>query len=250
MSAPQPVISTPLQHIRIVMVNTFHPGNIGAVARAMKTMGLSDLVLVDPLKFPHEEATSRAVGAADLLENARVVATVAEALEGCQLVAATSARKRGFDWPMKSARDGMEQAYQEAAAGTKVAILFGPERSGLTSEDLRMANMHVYIPANPEFGVLNVASAAQLLCYELWVYHSEGAMPEVKDVAEYPSHEDLQHFYQHLEETLEDTGFITEKRRGDTMIKLHRLFNRARPELLELKMLRGVLSSVQKRIKD
>lgn len=236
----------PLQHIRIVMVNTFHPGNIGAVARAMKNMGLSDLVLVEPLEFPHEEATSRAAGAVDVLENATVVSTVEEALEGCSLVAATSARRRGFDWPMKSARAAMEQAYEEAQDGAKVAIMFGPERSGLPSETLRLANMHVYIPANPEYDVLNVASAAQTLCYELWVKHSDDAVLESCTDTEYPPHEAMEHFYKHLEEVLNDTGFINPNHSGDIMVKLRRLFNKARPEVGELKILRGILSSVQK----
>jgi tRNA (cytidine32/uridine32-2'-O)-methyltransferase len=238
--------NSPLQHIRIVMVNTFHPGNIGAVARAMKNMGVYELVLVDPLEFPHDEATSRAAGAVDILENARVVATVEEALEGCSLVVATSARRRGFAWPMQSARAAMQQAYSEASSGAKIAIMFGPERSGLPSETLRLANMHVYIPANPEYDVLNVASAAQTLCYELWVTHSEGALPEQADKAEYPSHDAVEHFYGHLEEVLNHTGFINPKHAGDIMVKLRRLFTKARPEVGELKILRGVLASIQK----
>ena len=249
MSDPKSVLSaqnSPLQHIRIVMVNTFHPGNIGAVARAMKNMGVHELVLVEPLEFPHAEATSRAAAAVDILEHARVVSTVEEALEGCSLVAATSARRRGFAWPMQSARVAMQQAYSEASNGAKVAIMFGPERSGLPSETLRLANMHVYIPANPEYDVLNVASAAQTLCYELWVTHSEGALPAQVDKAEYPSHEAVEHFYGHLEEVLNHTGFINPKHAGDIMVKLRRLFTKARLEVGELKILRGVLASIQK----
>ncbi len=228
------------------MVNTYHPGNIGAVARAMKNMGLSELILVQPRVFPDPEASSRAAGAVDVLQQAQVVATVAEALQGCRLVIASSARRRGFAWPMQSARQAMQQAYNAARGGSPVAILFGPERSGLPSETLRLANTHVYIPANPEYSVLNVASAAQILCYELWALHDEGKLPELPDAAEYPSHEAVEHFYQHLQDTLQEIGFINPRHAGDIMIKLRRLFNRARPELGELKILRGILAAIGK----
>ena len=238
--------NSPLQHIRVVMMNTFHPGNIGAVARAMKNMGLYDLVLVDPLEFPHAEATSRAAGAVDILENARVVLTVEEALKGCSLVVATSARRRSFAWPMQSARSAMQQAYSEASGGAKIAIMFGPERSGLPSEILRLANLHVYIATNPEYDVLNVASAVQILCYELWVTHSKDTLSEQPDKAEYPSYDAVKYFYRHLEEVLNYTGFINPKHTGDIMIKLRRLFTKARLEVGELKILRGILSSILK----
>lgn len=236
-----------LNNIRIVMVRTFHPGNIGAVARAMKTMGLSELVLVDPVDFPHEEAHSRAAGATDVLERARIVSTVEEALADCQWVIATSARRRGYEWPMKTARAGMAEAYALASGGKQIAILFGPERSGLESETLRLANQHVYIPANPDYSVLNVSAAAQTLCYELWMNEVEGGeVPSGPNPVEYPKREELEHFYSHLEQVLRLTGFLIPQHPGESMVKLRRLFTRAQPETRELKMLRGILSSVER----
>ncbi|MFT6154046.1 MAG: tRNA (cytidine32/uridine32-2'-O)-methyltransferase [Crocinitomicaceae bacterium] len=231
-----------LKNIRIVMVQTWHPGNIGAAARAMKTMGLNDLVLVNPVDYPHAEADSLAAGALDVLKQARVVSSLEEAIVDCQLVLATSARTRSHPWPIKEAREAAPQIVTEAQQG-KVAILFGPERMGLHNDDLRQAHFHVDIPGNPEYGVLNVSSAVQLVCYEIFMAQRESY--ESTEQA-YPQVNELNLFYQHLENTLDKVGFLIKAHPGQAMLRLKRLFNRARPEKTELNMLRGMLSSIDK----
>jgi tRNA (cytidine32/uridine32-2'-O)-methyltransferase len=231
-----------LKNIRIVMVQTWHPGNIGAAARAMKTMGLDDLVLVNPVDYPHAEADSLAAGALDVLQQARVVSSVEEAIEDCQLVLATSARTRSHPWPIKEAREAAPQIVSEAQQG-KVAIMFGPERMGLHKDHLRQAHFHVDIPGNPEYGVLNVSNAVQLICYECFMAQRKtfAASDET-----YPQVNELNLFYQHLENTLDKIGFLNKVHPGQAMLRLKRLFNRARPEKTELNMLRGMLSTMDK----
>ena len=232
--------SSPLSHIRIVMVQTFHPGNIGAAARAMKTMGLSDLVLVSPVEYPHEQATAMAAGATDVLENARVVQTLDEAIEDCQLVLATSARTRSHPWPIKEVRDAAPQIIEEANSG-KVAIMFGPERMGLHNKHLRKAHLHMDIPSNEDYPVLNIAAAIQVICYECFMSHRQ---PINHNEKAYPKVQELNGFYEHLESALSRIGFINKAHPGQAMLRLKRLFNRARPEKIELNMLRGILSSI------
>lgn len=233
-----------LDNIRIIMVQTWHPGNIGAAARAMKTMGISDLVLVNPVEYPSEEADSLAAGALDVLHNAKIVSSVDEAIDDCQLVLATSARTRAHPWPIKEVREAAAEITQESAQG-KVAILFGPERFGLSNDDLRKAHFHMDIPGNPDYGVLNVSAAVQVVCYELFMAQRQ-SWPEKE--ATYPLVSELNGFYDHLETTLKNVGFIIKAHPGQAMLRLKRLFNRARPEKTELNMLRGILSSMDKLI--
>ncbi len=231
-----------LSNVRIVLINTFHPGNIGAAARAMKNMGLSQLWLVDPNDHPSEEAVSRAAGAKDVLDSARVVSTMEEAIADCQLVIGTSARTRTFDLPILDARNCAEKVVSEASHG-EIALVFGRETMGLLNEELQLCNFHVYIPANPEYPVLNVAQAIQLLCYEVWMASQSN---EVKPTeSEYPRHKEMELFYEHLETVIRATNFIIPQHEGRAMTKLKRYFNRTRPEKAELGMLRGILTSVQ-----
>ena len=235
-----------LNNIRVVMINTFHPGNIGAAARALKNMGLSQLYLVDPKEFPHPEAESRAAGATDLLSEAIVVNTLEEAIQDCSLVIGTSARSRSFPWPMLDARSCADKAVAEAAQAP-VAIVFGRERMGLHNEELMQCNFHLAIPADPDYPVLNVSAAIQIVCYELWQAQQQTQIStETTSAAEYPSSDDMKHFYGHLEQSLRDVNFIVPQHEGKVMTKLTRFFNRARPEKVELNMLRGVLSAVQR----
>lgn len=230
-----------LDNIRIVLINTFHPGNIGAAARAMKNMGLSQLYLVEPRIYPSEEADSRAAGAKDVLDQATVVDTLEEAISDCQLVIGTSARNRSFDLPIFDARTCGEKVVAEAANG-KVAIIFGRETMGLHNHELEQCNYHVYIPANPDYPVLNVSAAIQLVCYEIWQASQQDNKEEAP--AEYPLHKEMQLFYEHLESALRKTRFIIPQHEGKVMKKLIRYFNRSRPEQIELNMLRGILRSV------
>ncbi len=239
-----------LNQVRIVLVNTSHTGNIGSAARAMKTMGLSDLVLVDPVNPIDSHASALAAGATDILGNCRTVATLEEAISDCQLVIGTSARSRTLSWPMVEPRECGQKLISEAK-NAPVALVFGRENSGLTNEELQQCNFHVCIPANPEYSSLNLAMAVMTLSYEVRMAFLESqAAPQVEeDDTAYPSGEQMGLFYEHLERTLDETGFIIKKHPGQVMTKLKRLFNRARPEEQELNILRGMLSSINKVVK-
>ena len=234
-----------LDQIRIVLVNTSHTGNMGSAARAMKTMGLTRLVLVDPQTLPDDSAHALAAGASDVLANARVVSTLDEAIADCGLVIGTSARSRTLSWPMLDPREAGEKAVGEWMKHP-VALVFGRERTGLTNDELQKCHYHVAIPANPEYSSLNLAMAVQTICYEVRMCWLQDQAPEVESEADYPSAHQLEGFYQHLEQTLLKTGFIADDHPGQVMSKLRRLFNRARPEAIELNILRGILTSIQK----
>jgi len=232
-----------LANIRIVLVNTFHPGNIGSVARAMKTMGLSQLYLVEPETFPSPTADTMAVGASDILQQAQCVPTLSEAIADCQLVVGTSIRARNFDLPVYSVRDCTQQIVTESQSGT-VAIVFGRETMGLHDEEIQQCTWHAYIPSNPAFKSLNLAAAVQIVTYELLMAQGEGTVLSDKTTA-FPSQDDMNRFYQHLEETLWDIGFIVRNHPGKAMQKIKRIFRRARPDRHELSILRGILSAAQ-----
>lgn len=236
-----------LEQIKIVLVGTSHTGNIGSVARAMKTMGLTRLTLVAPKELPDGQAYALAAGASDILVNAEVCDTLPEAVKHCGLVIGSSARSRTLSWPMLEPRQSGEFVVREAEHQA-VALVFGRENNGLTNEELQLCNYHVCIPANPDYSSLNLAMAVQILCYEVrmaWLEKQQ--MPsETTDEAVYPTALQMQNFYQHLETTLEETGFIIKQHPGVVMTKLKRLFNRARPEEAEYNILRGILTSVQR----
>lgn len=240
-----------LSNIRIVLVETSHTGNMGSAARAMKTMGLSSLYMVNPLVKPDSQAISLSAGASDVIGNAKIVNTLDEALVGCSLVVGTSARSRALPWPMLEPRECGERSV-ESAKTTPVALLFGCERIGLTNEDLQKCNYQVCIPANPEYSSLNLAMAVQIIAYEVRVAHLallEAVKPQVEcEETLYPPVDDLERFYQHLEKTLSKAGFIRQVHPGQVMSKLRRLFARARPESQELQILRGILTSIEKTI--
>lgn len=235
-----------LHNIRIVLVETSHTGNIGSTARAMKTMGLSNLYLVNPLHQPDAQAIALSAGASDIIGNATVVDNLDQALAGCSLVVGTSARSRTLPWPMLEPRECGVKSIQEAAQAP-VALLFGRERVGLTNDELQKCHFHVQIPANPEYSSLNLAMAVQILAYEVRVAWLESQRQDAtaQEASVYPLAEDLERFYQHLEQVLSGTGFIRRAHPGLVMNKLRRLFNRARPESQELNILRGMLTSIE-----
>lgn len=237
-----------LDAIRIVLVNTSHTGNIGSAARAMKTMGLSTLYLVDPVSPPDGKSSALAAGAGDVLANATTVSTLEEAISDCGLVVGTSARSRTLSWPMLSARECGSKLTTEANSHP-VALVFGRENNGLSNHELQLCHYHVCIDANPEYSSLNLAAAVQTLCYEIRMsYLAQLKAQHPKDVEhEYPLAEDLSRFYEHLESSLENTGFIRKNHPGVVMIKLRRMFNRARLESQELNILRGILASIDKK---
>lgn len=243
-------ISFFMNTIRIILVETSHPGNIGAAARAMKTMGLSSLYLVNPKVFPHADATAMAAGADDILFRAVVVETLEEAIADCQLVLATSARSRARPWPMLSPREMGEKIVSEKQ--NNIALVFGRESSGLTNEELQLAQYHVQIPSCEDFSSLNVAQAVQVLCYEIraaLLSHEEKGGQSVVPDNTYPTTKNLEDFYQHLEKTLIDIEFIDAKKPMHQMQKLRRLFARARLETSEVQLLRGILTELDKSIK-
>jgi len=238
-----------LDDIRIVLVNTSHSGNIGSAARAMKTMGLSNLYLVDPACEIDSHASALAAGATDVLGKTVVVDTLADAIAHCGLTIGTSARSRTLSWPMVEPRECGEKLVAEAEQGP-VALVFGRENSGLTNEELQQCNYHVCIPANPEYSSLNLAMAVQTLCYETrMAYLNKQPKVQEEDEVTYPNAKQTELFYEHLEQTLNDTGFIIKQHPGMVMTKLRRLFNRARPEEAEMNILRGILTSINKSIK-
>ena len=237
-----------LQNVRIVLVETSHTGNMGSVARAMKTMGLTNLWLVNPLVKPDSQAIALAAGASDVIGEAKIVDTLDEALAGCSLVVGTSARSRTLPWPMLDPRECGLKTISEAQ-DAPVAIVFGRERVGLTNDELQKCHYHVAIQANPEYSSLNLAMAVQILAYEVriaWLATQEEGKEAVvvEDQTQYPSADDLERFYVHLEQVLLKTGFIRTSHPGQIMSKLRRSYNRARPETQELNILRGMLSSI------
>ncbi|MDD5241218.1 MAG: TrmJ/YjtD family RNA methyltransferase [Sulfuricella sp.] len=234
-----------LNKIRIVLSHTSHPGNIGAAARAMKTMGLERLYLVNPKSFPDPTADSRAAGAVDVLQNAQVCTTLDEALAGTVLAVAVTARRRDLSHEMLPAREASCRMLELAAQG-EVALLFGTEMSGLSNAELDRCQLLATIPANPEFSSLNLGSAVQLLAYELrMAFLGEVEMPGAKTF-EAASFEDVERFYQHLEQVIVDTTFLDPANPGRLMQRVRRLFARARMEKEEVSILRGILTSVDK----
>ena len=230
--------------IRIVLVGTTHPGNIGAAARAMKTMGLARLYLVGPAHYPDAEATARASGADDVLAGAVVCDDLAAALTGCPLVFGASARRRTLAWPEVDAR---ECARQATGHDGEVALVFGREHSGLSNPELDHCHALVHIPANPAYSSLNLAAAVQLLAYE--VRMAVGAAEPAPRAGEaLASSEDVERFYAHLEETLVAIGFLDPDNPRQLMRRLRRLFSRARLERTELNILRGILTETGKRL--
>jgi TrmH family RNA methyltransferase len=237
-----------LQNIRIVLVETSHPGNIGAAARAMKNMCLERLCLVTPQLYPHAQATARASGADDLLSNAGVYDSLDDALAGCRLVIGTSARERSVAWPILSPRDAAGQLLEEAALGS-VALVFGRESSGLSNDELDRCNALVHIPTNATYSSLNLAAAVQVLAYEIylaWLAAGSQAVadPPLRDPA--PA-EVMEGFHRHLAQALLDLGFADPRQSERLLRRLRSLFHRARPDLDEVNILRGILSAAQGR---
>jgi tRNA (cytidine32/uridine32-2'-O)-methyltransferase len=233
-----------LANIRIVLVETTHPGNIGAVARAMKTMGMGSLYLVKPKIFPSAESTARASGADDILEQARVCGDLVQALEDCRLVVGTSARRRTVEWPELAPRQSAQRMLAEAALGP-VALIFGRESSGLSNAELERCHFLAHIPTNPDFSSLNIASAVQLFAYELYQPSVAGAPTEAVEERDVAGAEALEGLHQHMTRTLVEIGFADPQQSNKLMRRLRRLFNRARPDRDELNILRGILSTAQ-----
>ena len=234
-----------LSNIRIVLIGTTHPGNIGAVARAMKNMCLDRLYLVRPRHYPSAEATDRASGAHDVLSQARVCENLDEALDGCRMVAGASARIRSVKWTQVTPRQCAETLLQEAEQG-EVAMIFGRESSGLSNAELDRCHLLVHIPANEEYSSLNLSQAVQVLAYEIHQgsLGQEGSPPERQDLA---TAEEMEGLFQHLGQTMDDIGFSDPRQSDKLQRRLRRLFFRARPDKDEINILRGIFSASQGR---
>lgn len=242
-----------LKNIRIVMLGTSHPGNIGAAARGMKTMGLEQLYLVAPKIFPHADITARAAGADDLIAKAQVVDNIEAALLGCRLVLGCSARSRSFSLPILNPSQCAEKSL-ELAKESPVAILFGNEQHGLSNAELQHCHFQVCIPTNPEFSSLNLAAAIQIIAYELRRCEDLSSQRKLgsrkmtkQDLP--ATAEDMALFYTHLEQTLIAIHFLDPSNPRKLMERLHRFFNRAQPETLELNILRGILTAVLQKLR-
>ena len=235
-----------LANIKIVLVETSHPGNIGAVARAMKNMAMDNLCLVNPKVFPSADATARASGADDILANAKVYSNLPEAIADCQLVLGASARCRSISWPELTPRECAEKVIIREP-GNKVAIVFGRENSGLKNHELDLCHFLLRIPCNSEYSSLNIAAAVQVICYELFVAAGVQENSRVGDKGDIPlaSAEQMESFYGHLHQALVDIGFMHPDQSKSIMRRLRRIYNRNQLDTKELDILRGILRMSQ-----
>ncbi len=232
-----------LEKVRIVLVETTHPGNVGAAARAMKNMGLTQLYLVKPQRYPSADATARAAGADDLLARAVLCDTLDEALAGCGLVFGASARARSIPWPQLDPRQEAERACAAAATG-EVGFVFGREHAGLSNEELDRCHYLLTIPTNPDFSSLNVAAAVQVVSYELRMAGDTALPPPANEPL--ASAEERERFYRHLEQVLTDLEFLNPDNPKHLMRRLRRLFNRVELDCNEVNILRGMLTAVER----
>lgn len=251
-------------NIKIVLMRTTHPGNIGSVARAMKTMGLSQLCLVQPECFPSAEAYPQAVGAKEILDQAQIVDTIDAAIGECHLVVGASARTRNLSWPLTDPRQTSEMLVQQVLedSSLRIALLFGQEASGLSNDELQRCNYHVHIPSVESFSSLNLAMAVQILCYELRMaslaVHSQsvdGLSSRLKSLGPltWTSHEPLATsdevggLLSHMECVMTELEFLNPEKPGRLIPRLRRLFQRAHLDRMEVNILRGLLTAVQKK---
>lgn len=235
-----------LSNIRLALLNTSHPGNIGAAARAMKTMGLADLWLLNPLRYPDADATARASGADDLLARAQVRQNLDDVIGDCRLVVGASARTRSIPCPALTPRECAALVREESAAG-RVVVLFGCEQSGLSNIEIDRCHYLVRIPTSTEYASLNLAAAVQVIAYELFVAHATKESGKAIDPPERipVSAGEMERFYEHLEATLVELEFLDPANPKHLMRRLRRLYNRARPDENEINILRGILTAAQ-----
>jgi TrmH family RNA methyltransferase len=237
--------STVFDKVRIVMVDTTEPGNLGAAARAMKNMSLSRLYLINPSKYPSAAATARASGADDVLSNAVVCNSLSEALEGTHLVIGASARQRNIKWRQMDVIETCREIQKTIATlDQEVAVIFGTENSGLTNEELDLCHILMTIPGNPDYFSLNVAAAIQVFAYQNLVSNVKADF--AKETNKLASFEELDGFYKHLEQVLEHLEYFEEKRPKELLMRrLRRLFGRSYPEQEEVAILRGILRNIK-----
>ena len=233
--------------IKIVLVEPSHPGNIGAAARAAKTMGLENMVLVNPKSFPDNQATARATGALDVLERAQICFSLKEAISSCTFIVGTSSRERGLPCPQITPRELGVKVWQELQHGS-VAIVFGRESNGLSNQEMDLCQFTTTIPTSWEFGSLNLAAAVQVIAYEIFMATLNPVPINENEEQKLATSDELERFYEHLQEVLLEIDFLDPKQPKLLMRRLRHLYNRARPSQVEINILRGVLSSTQKAV--
>jgi tRNA/rRNA methyltransferase len=236
-----------LGRIRIVLSHTTHPGNIGAAARAMKTMGLSRLFLINPERFPHADADALATGATDLLERAVVCSSLDEALAGTVLAVAATARHRDLSHEVVDCREASRRLVAEASGAAEVAVVFGTERAGLTTDEVSRCQFIGLIPTSWEYSSLNLAQAVQVFAYELRM-GAAGEQVYAQHPSDLATHEEVEGFYRQLEDSFYSTGFLDPREPKRLMLRMRRMFARARIEKKEVNILRGFLSAIKSKV--
>ena len=234
--------------INIVLVDTIHPGNIGSVARAIKTMGLKRLSLVNPRVFPSGDANALAGNATDILENATLYSSIQDAIKNSTFVYATSARDRSIQWPILNAEQASAEIVEQANSEKEISIIFGKEDRGLTNDELELANKLIEIPANPEYPVLNIAMSVQLILYEIFKASSNDRPREWRDYPEVNS-EQLQGLIKHFIDTAIEIDVIDPENPKKIISRIKRMFTRLQPDEMEASFMRGFLSGIKKKLK-
>ena len=238
-----------LNSVKVVLVGTTHPGNIGATARAMKNMGILDLALVEPKEFPSDVATFRSKAAKDILEKASVHTSLEEAISECELVVGTSARGRTVPWPVLNPRAAAEEMHKSSLNG-KVAIVFGREDRGLTNEELGLCNFHVHIPSDPEYSSLNLSQAVQILAYEIRLSYLQDrhVNKEYWDV-ELANNEQTERLINHMDELMQEVDFYDVENPRKLLVRVRRFFKRSKIDVMEANIFRGLFATIQKKLK-
>ena len=238
-----------LNSVKVVLVGTTHPGNIGATARAMKNMGILDLALVEPKEFPSDVATFRSKAAKDILEKASVHTSLEEAISECELVVGTSARGRTVPWPVLNPREAAEEMHKSSLNG-KVAIVFGREDRGLTNEELGLCNFHVHIPSDPEYSSLNLSQAVQILAYEIRLSYIQDrhVNKEYWDV-ELANNEQTERLINHMDELMQEVDFYDVENPRKLLVRVRRFFKRSKIDVMEANIFRGLFATIQKKLK-
>ena len=238
-----------LNSVKVVLVGTTHPGNIGATARAMKNMGIFDLALVEPKEFPSDVATFRSKAAKDILEKASVHTSLEEAISECELVVGTSARGRTVPWPVLDPREAAEEMHKSSLNG-KVAIVFGREDRGLTNEELGLCNFHVHIPSDPEYSSLNLSQAVQILAYEIRLSYLQDrhVNKEYWDV-ELANNEQTERLINHMDELMQEVDVYDVENPRKLLVRVRRFFKRSKIDVMEANIFRGLFATIQKKLK-
>ena len=238
-----------LNSVKVVLVGTTHPGNIGATARAIKNMGILDLALVEPKEFPSDVATFRSKAAKDILEKASVHRSLAEAISECELVVGTSARERTVPWPVLNPREAAKEMHKSSRNG-KVAIVFGREDRGLTNEELGLCNFHVHIPSDPEYSSLNLSQAVQILAYEIRLAYlqDQHINKDYWDV-ELANNEQTERLINHMDELMQEVDFYDVENPRKLLVRVRRFFKRSKIDVMEANIFRGLFASIQKKLK-